>query len=186
MHRTDGADHSANMFEDRNLVTPTPGTQIEKHWLNAVQEEIIAPITDAAIALVKGTNTQLRDALRVLFVRATGAATQTITGLKTFTSKVVISTSAESFEATGGHNTNATVDATNSGSGPAVKATVGDPDAPAVVLEGPGGIGSVIRFGAFSTDGSFPASPEPGDTVYLAGANDKLYTWDGATWQAHW
>jgi hypothetical protein len=185
MHRTDGANHSSNMFEDRNLVTPTPGTQIEKHWLNAVQEEIITPILEASITLVKDTNTQLRDALRVLFVRAAGSATQTVTGLKTFTSKLVVNASAQALEAIGG-GSGAALQATASGTGSAVKATVGSPDAPAVVLEGPGGIGSAIRFGEFSTDGSFPSSPQPGDTVYLGGTNDKLYTWDGAAWNAHW
>lgn len=188
MHRTDGANHSSGSFVDRNLVTPTPGTQVEQAWLNAIQEELITPIAEATITLVKGTNTQLRDALRVLFVRAAGSATQTITGLKTFTSKVVVNASAQALEVIGG-GSGAALQATASGSGPAVKATAGDPTAPSVELAGPGGpggTGGFARFAPFSTNGSFPASPAPGDTVYLAGANDMLYTWDGSTWQAHW
>jgi hypothetical protein len=185
MHLTDGANNSAGQFVDRDLVTPTPGTQIEKHWLNMVQGEFKAILDDAGTTPVKGTWDQVLTSLRSLFVRATGAATQTITGLKTFTSKLVINASAQALEAIGG-GSGAAVQATASSTGPAIKATVADPSAPAVVLEGPGGIGSVIRFGAFSTDGSFPSAPQPGDTVYLAGANDKLYTWDGATWNAHW
>jgi len=89
MHQTDGDNHAAGLFVDGDPGVPSPGTQIEQAWLNAIQAEIITPITEAGITLVKGTNTQLRDALRVLFVRAAGTATQTITGIKTFTSRVI-------------------------------------------------------------------------------------------------
>lgn len=91
MHRTDGNAHVSNMFNEGDPLVPRLPTQIDKDWLNAVQEEIVTPILEASIALVKGTNTQLRDALRVLFVRAAGAATQTVTGVKTFTSKLIAS-----------------------------------------------------------------------------------------------
>ncbi len=61
MHLTDGDHHVANDFVDGS--PPTPGTQVEQAWLNAVQHELGNAITAASIALVKGTWTQLRDAL---------------------------------------------------------------------------------------------------------------------------
>lgn len=91
MHRIDGMDHVGNMFDEGDPMVPRLPTQLDKHWLNMVQEELVALPADAGIALVKGTNTQLRDALRALFVRVTGSAAQTITGIKSFTSKLIVS-----------------------------------------------------------------------------------------------
>ena len=91
MHRTDGADHVSNLFSEGDPGVPRLPTQIDKDWLNAVQEEIVGVVLDAGITLVKGTNTQLLSALRDLLVRTTGAAAQTVTGVKTFTSKLIAS-----------------------------------------------------------------------------------------------
>jgi len=90
MHRIDADSHVANMFDEGDPGVPRAPTQVDADWLNMVQEELVALPTDASITLVKGTNTQLRDALRALFVRVTGAVAQTITGIKTFTSRMVI------------------------------------------------------------------------------------------------
>ncbi len=95
MHRTDGdSNFPAGFFSEGDPLVPRPPTQVDKHWLNAVQEEVITPILEAGITLVKGTNTQLRDAMRVLFVRAAGSAAQTVTGVKSFTSKLIASYTA--------------------------------------------------------------------------------------------
>ena len=94
MHRIDTSGHVSNLFNEGDPLVPRPPTQVDKHWLNMVQEELVALATDAAVTLVKGTNTQLRDSLRTLFVRATGAAAQTVTGVKTFTSKLIASYTA--------------------------------------------------------------------------------------------
>lgn len=104
MHRTDGNAHVSNMFGDGNPAIPTVGTLIEKDWLNMVQEELVAVATDAAVTLVKGTNNQLLTSLRSLFVRAAGNATQTITGIKTFAGRVLMSF------APGASNANLTID----------------------------------------------------------------------------
>lgn len=48
----------------------TPATVLDQDWHNAIQEEPINVILDAGIALVKGTHTQLRDAIRILAARA--------------------------------------------------------------------------------------------------------------------
>jgi hypothetical protein len=89
MHRTDGNAHVGNMFDAGDPLVPRLPTQVDKDWLNAIQEELVGVVLDAGIALVKGTNTQLLTALRGSFVRVTGAAAQTITGVKTFTSKLI-------------------------------------------------------------------------------------------------
>lgn len=83
MHRIDADAHVGNMFDEGDPLIPRQPTQIDKHWLNAVQEEIVGVILDAGISLVKGTNTQLLSALRNLFVRV-GNFNQSIDGLKTF------------------------------------------------------------------------------------------------------
>lgn len=83
MHRTDADAHVGNMFDEGDPLVPRQPTQLDKYWLNAVQEEIVGVILDAGISLVKGTNTQLLSALRDLFVRV-GNFNQTIDGLKTF------------------------------------------------------------------------------------------------------
>lgn len=83
MHRIDTNGHVANLFNEGDPLVPRLPTQIDKHWLNAVQEEIVGVILDAGISLVKGTNTQLLSALRNLFVRV-GNFNQSIDGLKTF------------------------------------------------------------------------------------------------------
>ncbi len=61
MHRTDAANHVANAFSDG-----PPGTVIDDDWLNGVQETLCVAIEAASITLVKGTHTQLRDAIRTL------------------------------------------------------------------------------------------------------------------------
>ena len=92
MHRIDGLDHVANMFDEGDPLVPREATQVTVDWLNALQEEAVAIVLDpdSGLALNKPTNTQVRAALRVLFVRAKGAAAQTIDGLKTFTAKLTI------------------------------------------------------------------------------------------------
>jgi hypothetical protein len=91
MHRIDADAHVGNLFDEGDPAVPRLPTQVDKHWLNMVQEELVALATDAGITLVKGTNTQLRDSIRGLFVRVTGTASQTVTGVKTFTSKLIAS-----------------------------------------------------------------------------------------------
>jgi hypothetical protein len=67
MHRTDAPNHAANLFVDSDPVGGTPGTVVDDDWLNAVQEELVAAIQASGITLAKGTNTQLRDAIKRLY-----------------------------------------------------------------------------------------------------------------------
>ncbi len=90
MHRIDADAHVGNLFDEGDPLVPRQPTQIDKHWLNAIQEELVTIVLDAGISLVKGTNTQVLAALRSLFVR-TGNFNQTIDGLKTF-AKVLAAT----------------------------------------------------------------------------------------------
>jgi hypothetical protein len=171
MHRTDGANHSSNMFEDRDLVTPTPGTQIEKHWLNAVQEELVNILVLCGVTPVKGTWTQLRD---VLVNKVTN---QVIAGLKTFTQKVVIGTGptgTQMLEVQG-----------DSGMDPLVKI---QNSANAVALQVQSVNGKpTMRITAH--DGSVAPSSYPGvagDMIFVGGVYNKLYVHDGTIWNACW
>jgi hypothetical protein len=85
MHRIDTDGHVSNLFNEGDPLVPRMPTQIDKHWLNAVQEELVSIVLDADSgigALVKGTNTQVLAALKSILVTRTVA--QTITALKTF------------------------------------------------------------------------------------------------------
>ena len=57
MHRTEGADNQDNLFVDG-----PPGTIVGEDWLNTVQEELVAIILAAGIAL-KTADTDTRDQL---------------------------------------------------------------------------------------------------------------------------
>ena len=89
MHRIDTDGHVTNLFDEGDPLVPRQPTQIDKHWLNAIQEEIVNVILDGASgvgALVKGTNTQLLAAIRGIVVNRTTA--QTIVGIKSFLSQL--------------------------------------------------------------------------------------------------
>jgi len=65
MHRTDAPGHVGNLHVDLN--PPTPGTVVAAATLNASQEELCGFVEDLGIVLVKGTNTQVKTAIRALF-----------------------------------------------------------------------------------------------------------------------
>ncbi len=83
MHRTDGQAHVGNLFNEGDPLIPRLPTQIDKDWLNAVQEELCNAITAASVALVKGTNNQLASVI-VDRMRA-----QAIGGIKTFNDNLI-------------------------------------------------------------------------------------------------
>ncbi len=66
-HRIDTSGHVANQFSEGSPGV-SPPTQVDKHWLNMAQEEIVNVVEEADITLVKGTNTQLKDAVIALNV----------------------------------------------------------------------------------------------------------------------
>src|SRR5437868_2763700 len=70
MHRIDTPDAVANLFSDGDPPNGIPATYIDAAWANAVQENIVRVILLAGIGLVKGTHTQLYDAILSLIVAA--------------------------------------------------------------------------------------------------------------------
>jgi hypothetical protein len=99
MHRIDQTNVSATLpgfnavgatagyFEDENEGTGAPGTEVDKDWLNTIQEEPISILTAAGIAPTKGTLNQVLQSTKRLFsgnvttVTATGALTLDNCGL---------------------------------------------------------------------------------------------------------
>lgn len=63
MHLIDADAHVGNQFSEGDPTVPTQPTQVDDDWLNALQGEVSAPITDQGTALAKGTNTQLASAI---------------------------------------------------------------------------------------------------------------------------
>lgn len=167
MHRIDADSHVTNLFNPGDPLVPRAATQVDHHWLNAVQEELANAITAAGVALVKGTNTQLRDAVVNVLTA------QTIDGIKTWAKRAIYSVAHNGFG-------NEVLRIINSGTAPGLHIeTAGEV---AVVLSN----GKAIRHGVFSTSNAFPAAPEAGDVVYMAGTLNKLYCYDGTTWNACW
>lgn len=73
MHRIDTATAEPDLhgsgkdgFRDGQTPATTAATRLNADWCNAVQEEIANAVEAAGITLAKGTNTQLRDAVRNL------------------------------------------------------------------------------------------------------------------------
>lgn len=83
MHAIDADAHVANKFSEGDPSVPRAPTQVDHHWLNAIQEELLNLLTLAAVTPVKGTWTQIKSALDLLFVKLTG--NQNVSGTKTFT-----------------------------------------------------------------------------------------------------
>jgi len=70
MHRIDGSGNLNGMFVAEDPFNNMPGTLITAEWLNAVQEEIAAVINAGGVALSKGDNSQLKQAITNLIAQA--------------------------------------------------------------------------------------------------------------------
>jgi hypothetical protein len=67
MHRIDSPGATVgNLFTEGNPSLGVPATEVSDDWLNDVQEEIVNVIEDAGITLVKGTQDQLLDAIKLI------------------------------------------------------------------------------------------------------------------------
>jgi hypothetical protein len=66
MHEIDEYGHENNQFVRGNAQTGTPATRMGADWPNAVQNELVNVIQAAGIALAKGTNNQLLQAIQTL------------------------------------------------------------------------------------------------------------------------
>lgn len=72
MHRIDTDGALLERFSNGNPASGQAATVVDADWLNAVQEGIIDVITFAGIALAKGDDTQLRDAIVALIAGVVG------------------------------------------------------------------------------------------------------------------
>lgn len=72
MHRIDTAGSVAGQFTDGNPATGQQATVVDAAWLNAVQEAIARVIEFAGIALDKGDEDQLKDAVIALIAGVVG------------------------------------------------------------------------------------------------------------------
>lgn len=72
MHRTDAEGNVNGQFHPGNPAIGQAATRIDADWLNAVQNNIIGVIEGANIALVKGDNSQLYDAIIALVAGVVG------------------------------------------------------------------------------------------------------------------
>jgi len=66
MHRTDAPGNDNNLYTEGNPSQGIPATEVSDDWLNDVQEELCNFIESMNIALVKGDQEQLGDAIRQL------------------------------------------------------------------------------------------------------------------------
>ena len=67
MHRIDAPGFApGNLFTEGNPSLSIPATEVSDDWLNDVQEEIVTVIEDVGIALVKGTQDQLKSAINLM------------------------------------------------------------------------------------------------------------------------
>jgi microcystin-dependent protein len=67
MHKIDGPGHLNNQFAAEDVATGRAPTVVTPEWLNAIQGELVAVITDAGLALNKANNGQLLAALNAKF-----------------------------------------------------------------------------------------------------------------------
>ncbi|MFM0306285.1 hypothetical protein P0D71_00625 [Paraburkholderia sp. RL17-383-BIF-A] len=74
---TPAAAGTPGWFTGGNPATGVPATILDSDWFNAVQAELLAILSAASIAPVKGTNNQLIAALNTLFASLGGNASQT-------------------------------------------------------------------------------------------------------------
>lgn len=72
MHRVDTDGALLSKFSNGNPASGQAATVVDADWLNAVQEGIVDVILFAGIALVKGDDTQLRDAIVALIAGVVG------------------------------------------------------------------------------------------------------------------
>jgi hypothetical protein len=73
MHRIDTSGNVLNRFSEGNPAAGQLATRLSAAWFNDVQENIAEVIEYAGIALVKGTETQLRDAIVALIAGVVGS-----------------------------------------------------------------------------------------------------------------
>lgn len=82
MHRIDSSTATPdNRFTEGDPTIPVPATTVTDDWLNAVQEEAVAIILAAGMALDKNNNAQVLAAIQKLIADKTGIAKVGVNGL---------------------------------------------------------------------------------------------------------
>ena len=77
MHRTDADGATVgNLFTEGNPSLSIPATVVGQDWLNDVQEELASLIENEGIALVKGTQDQLADAINLMIQKGGKSGSQ--------------------------------------------------------------------------------------------------------------
>jgi hypothetical protein len=87
MHRVDTDGNVSGMFSDGDPTHGVQATVVDDDWLNDVQENIVAVVLAGGLSLIKGTYTQLRDAISAMITAALvtfRAATNSWSGTQTF------------------------------------------------------------------------------------------------------
>ena len=70
MHRIDTSTATSNgLFTEGDPLVPTPATVVSADWLNSVQEELAAIVTNAGLELQKADNTQVLTAILQIIAR---------------------------------------------------------------------------------------------------------------------
>ena len=70
MHRIDTSTATSDgLFTEGDPLVPTPATVVSADWLNSVQEELAAIVTNAGLELQKADNTQLLTAILQIIAR---------------------------------------------------------------------------------------------------------------------
>jgi len=82
-------------FSNGNPTGGAPGTRVEDWWLDQIQEELLAVIAAAGVAPVKGTNTQVRDAVRGMIKRAGSYADTGVANAYAITPAPAVASSAD-------------------------------------------------------------------------------------------
>ena len=212
MHKIDADSHVSNLFDSGDPSVPRRPTQVDKHWLNAVQEELMSFLTAAGIAPVKGSWSQVLASVQALFVRTSGDANQTLTGIKSFTARMILRAAGSPVFADGLRLSIEEVSASTT----AFAANIYSQFGAALKMYG-GRIGADVESGADGSDsgvaalvttaagGAYgiiaramqtnpvrsplhiqPQSPAPTNAqrgdLYVNAVNGKLHVYDGSSW----
>lgn len=184
MHEIDTDGHVSNQFDEGDPGVPRNPTQVDPDWLNAVQNELVNAIETAGVTLAKGTNTQLARILGLL-----GSGTRAGVA-RYFSATLDILVGAAQALVLAGHpgGGDGLADIQNDVTGTRAKIAssthaidaTGDieTDAEMAALS--------FQFDTASAPTSPPGSGTAGQVIWIGGAFNKLYCYDGSTWQALW
>ncbi len=191
MHRIDADAHVANMFDEGDPGVPLAPTQVDKHWLNAVQEEIAGAVVATGQTLVKGTWDQLAKAIGL--DGGSGGARAFVASLAGELFNIVNTGLGNALKLAGSGTSEPVLVIQQNSTGPLVDGA-GNSGGVLVDLEN---FGDGVTLRLTGKDGKSPLNltPRPtlpisgmaaGDLVFLSGAYNKLYCYDGTTWNSCW